>query len=214
MDFDWIWKGILIVIAGTILLRMAGRKSISQMTLPETVIMVGIGTLLIQPIASKNVWVTFLIGVLLVLTLMAIEYLELKVDFFENIISGKAKVLIENGTIHEANLKKVRLTADQLEANLRQKNVSKLTDVEFATLEPNGQVGLMLKKDAQPVTKKEFQQLMDMMQQTATMNNQMQALIEQIAQLKTELQSTKQEKNLFTEINEKSEEAHEPRNLQ
>ncbi|HZH58601.1 MAG TPA: hypothetical protein VEY70_03280 [Metabacillus sp.] len=33
MDIDLIWKSVVIVIGGTILLRIAGRKSISQMTL-------------------------------------------------------------------------------------------------------------------------------------------------------------------------------------
>ena len=46
MDLDWIWKAVLIVLSGTLLLRIAGRKSISQMTLAQTVIMIGIGSLL------------------------------------------------------------------------------------------------------------------------------------------------------------------------
>lgn len=73
MDFDWIWKAILIVFAGTLLLRIAGRKSISQMTLAQTVIMVGIGSLLIEPVTGKDVWTTFAVGGILVLTLVIME---------------------------------------------------------------------------------------------------------------------------------------------
>lgn len=59
MDWDWIWKSVLLVVGGTILLRIAGRKSIAQMTLAQTVIMVGIGSLLIQPVAGFNISLTF-----------------------------------------------------------------------------------------------------------------------------------------------------------
>lgn len=159
MDYNWIWQAILIVLVGTFLLRIAGRKTISQMTLAETVLMISLGTLLIQPVVGKNIWTTFIIGAILVLTLIALEYVQIKADPLEKLITGQSKVLIENGEINEKNLVKVRMTVDQLEMNLRQKNVTNISDVEWATLEPNGQVGFSLKKEARPVTMKEFHQL-------------------------------------------------------
>lgn len=48
---------------------------------------------------------------------------------------------------------------------LRQHNVAVISDVRWATLEPNGQVGYELKEEAQPVTKKEFLQLQADVQQ-------------------------------------------------
>ena len=159
MDLNWIWKAILIVLGGTFLLRLAGRKSISQMTLAQTVIMIGIGSLLIQPLAGKNIWTTLSVGTILVLTLILMEFGQVKSDKIESLITGKSKILIDNGSINEKNLRKVRLTVDQLEINLRQKNVTRISDVEYATLEPNGKVGYTLKQDAQPVTNKQFQAL-------------------------------------------------------
>ncbi|MFE8696019.1 DUF421 domain-containing protein [Cytobacillus sp. FJAT-53684] len=157
MEWNYIWKAILIVFAGTVLLRIAGRKTISQMTLAETVIMIAIGTLLIQPVAGKSIWTTFLIGGVLVGTLLVMEFIQLKSDTFEKMITGKAKVVIDNGALNEKNLKKLRLSVDQLEMKLRQNSVSKISDVKWATLEPNGQLGFELKQDAQPVTKKDFE---------------------------------------------------------
>ncbi|NQD64631.1 DUF421 domain-containing protein [Bacillus haikouensis] len=159
MDFDWIWKAVLIVLAGTLLLRVAGRKSISQMTLAQTVIMVGIGSLLIQPLAGKNIWMTIGVGLILVLTLMVMEYVQVKSDTVEKMITGKSKMLVENGVLNEKNFKKLRMTVDQLEMKLRQQGVSKISDVKWATLEPNGQVGVELMQQAKPVTMKEFEQL-------------------------------------------------------
>ncbi|WP_010097812.1 DUF421 domain-containing protein [Ornithinibacillus scapharcae] len=213
MDFDWIWKAILIVIAGTILLRFAGRKSISQMTLPQTVIMIGIGSLLIQPVSDKSLWVTFGVGAVLVLTLILIEYSELKGNFFETFLTGKSKVLIHNGTINEKNLRKVRLTVDQLEANLRQKNVRTLSDVEYATLEPNGQLGYILKQEAQPVTKKEFQQLIDLMHSWLTAHQDIAEFSKQVKEITQQFESLKLQDNLFTEVTNNSHDKQVPKHL-
>lgn len=167
MDLAWIWKSILIVVAGTLLLRVAGRKSISQMTLAQTVIMIGIGSLLIQPLSGKNIWNTLLVGVLLVITLIIMEYAQVKSDKIEQFITGKSKILIENGKINEKNLKKMRFTVDQMEMKLRQKNVTSIEKVKWATLEPNGQVGIELKSDYQPATKKDIQSLQKDIEQLA-----------------------------------------------
>ncbi|MBY0095955.1 DUF421 domain-containing protein [Mesobacillus maritimus] len=165
MDLDWIWKAIIIVVGGTFLLRVAGRKSISQMTLAQTVIMVGIGSLLIQPVAGENIWTTLSVGAVLVITLFLMELAQVKSDAIEKLITGKSKILIENGQINEKNLRKLRFTVDQLEMNLRQQNVTRISDVQYATLEPNGQVGYTLKQEAQPVTYKQFHALQQDIQQ-------------------------------------------------
>ncbi|MEG9294818.1 DUF421 domain-containing protein [Mangrovibacillus sp. Mu-81] len=159
MEFDWMWKAVLVVLAGTLLLRVAGRKSISQMTLAQTVIMVGIGSLLVQPVAGKNIWTTIGVGLILVLTLMFMEYVQVKSDTVEKMITGQSKMLVENGVLNEKNFKKLRMTVDQLEMKLRQQGVSKLSDIKWATLEPNGQVGVELMERAKPVTMKEFEKL-------------------------------------------------------
>jgi uncharacterized membrane protein YcaP (DUF421 family) len=206
MEWDFIWKAALIVLVGTLLLRIAGRKTVSQMTLAETVIMIAIGSLLIQPVAGKNLWTTFAVGGVLVTTLIMMEYLQIKSDGFEKLITGKSKVVIENGTLNQKNLKKLRLTVDQLEMQLRQKSVTKLSDVQFATLEPNGQLGFTLKQDAQPVTKKEFQQLLQML---STQNTQITQLSQQIKQ-----QPTNNQEDLFLEVKNKGHKTPPPQQLQ
>ena len=59
MDFNLIWQTILIFIVGTFYLRVSGRKTISQMTIPQTVLVIAIGTLLIDPVTRKGFWATF-----------------------------------------------------------------------------------------------------------------------------------------------------------
>jgi uncharacterized membrane protein YcaP (DUF421 family) len=165
MDWSLLWKATIIVIGGTLLLRIAGRKSISQMTIAQTVIMIGLGSLLVQPIVGKNVWMTGLVGLILVLTLVLVEFLQVKFNFVEKFITGQSKILVDNGTIKHNNLSKLRMTVDQLEMQLRQKNVSNISDVQYATLEPNGQVGFILKENKQNATKEDLNNIRTDIQQ-------------------------------------------------
>lgn len=164
MDLNLIWQTVLIFAIGTIILRISGRRSISQMTIPQTVIMIAIGTLLIQPVTGKGLWTTFGIAIVLVLSLILTEYIQLKFDGAESAISGKAIPVIEKGNLNEKNLKKLRLTVDKLEERLRQSGIAAINDVEFATLETSGQLGYTLKKEKQPATKEDIQNLIQLIE--------------------------------------------------
>jgi len=213
MVWDYIWKAVLIVLEGTLLLRFAGRKTISQMTLAETVIMIAIGTLLIQPVVGKNIWITFLVANVLIGTLLIMEFIQMKSDRFEKLITGKAKVVIDNGNLNEKNLMKLRLTVDQLEMKLRQNSVSKISDVKWATLEPNGQLGYELKHDAQPITKKEFEDFKQTIVNLIPSNSQLTHINEILSMLNKQYQFESKE-NIFEEVKNKEHNYPLPKHLQ
>lgn len=210
MDMNLIWKAVLIVLAGTFLLRLAGRKTISQMTLAETVLMISIGTLIIQPVTSQSVWVSFVVGAVLVLSLLLMEYGQLKFDALEKMITGKSRVVIENGKINEKELAKLRLTVDQLEMNLRQKSVTNISDVEWATLEPSGKLGFTLKQEFQPATKKDIQKLQSSINELRATQSQLGQLTKQL----NESNLTSNETNIFTEVKNKGHQNTPPKHLQ
>jgi uncharacterized membrane protein YcaP (DUF421 family) len=171
MDLDWIWKAVLIIGAGIMLLRTAGRRSISQMTISQTVIMISIGTLLIQPVSGKNIWVTIATAALLILTLLFLEYIQIKWDAAETFLTGRAKIVIENGVVHQQNLKKLKLSIDKLEMRLRQSGIENISDVRWATMEPSGQIGYALAEKKKPATKEDIDQLMRTVQSIAMQLN-------------------------------------------
>lgn len=171
MDLNLIWQTFLIFAVGTIILRIGGRKTISQMTIPQTVIMIAIGTLLIQPVSGRGLWTTFGIAGLLVLCLIIAEFIQLKFDKAETALSGKATPVIEKGQLIEINLKKHRLTVDKLEERLRQAGISTIDDVQYATLESNGQLGYSLKMEKQPATKEDIQNLITFIQNGQPLQN-------------------------------------------
>ncbi|QSF46627.1 DUF421 domain-containing protein [Paenibacillus tianjinensis] len=160
MDLDWIWKSAFLVVVGIILLRIAGRKSISQMSIATTVIMISIGTTIVQPIANHELWKAVGSATVFILSLLLIEYLQLKYNWLEKLLSGKSKTVIENGQINVHNLRAIRMSVDQLEIRLREQGISSFKDVKTATLEPNGQLGYELMRHAKPVTIGELERML------------------------------------------------------
>lgn len=203
LDLHFIWKAIVIVIGGVLILRLAGRKSISQLTVAQTVMMVAVGSLIIQPVGDRNIWITLVITFLMVMTLICIEYIVLKSDKIETFISGKSLMVVENGEINENHLKKLRLTVDMLELRLRQQNIQKVSDVEWATIETNGQLGYMLKSNKQPATKEDIQKLMAMIQLNQT-NPPINVTVPQ---------QEKSEDNIFKEVKNNKNQKEPPEHL-
>lgn len=158
---DWIWMAVVMTVSGFALLRIVGRKAISQMTIPTTVIMISIGSIIIQPFIDKSIWKTIGSAFIIVLLLKLVEYLQMKFQWMESLMSGKSIPVIENGELNTKNLHKLRMTVDQLEMRLRQQGHGKFTDIEVATLEPNGQLGLIPKADYKPLTKVELMKALD-----------------------------------------------------
>ncbi|MFZ4453689.1 DUF421 domain-containing protein [Salibacterium aidingense] len=160
MEFSVIWESAVLVVVGILILRIAGRKSISQMSLAQTVVMISIGSIIIQPIIEDSIWNTVLATTVFVLMLVLIEYLQLKFNPLEKFITGKSKTVIKDGVPQYKTLRQMRFTMDTLEMRLRQQGVANITDVQMATLEPNGQLGYELKEDAKPLTVGQFKQMM------------------------------------------------------
>ncbi|PKR76749.1 DUF421 domain-containing protein [Halalkalibacillus sediminis] len=170
MDLNILWKVVVIVIGGILILRLAGRKSISQLTVAQTVIMIAVGSLIIQPVSENNVWVSMLITLLMIVTLIIVEYIVLKFDVAESFIYGKSVLVVDNGQLVEKNLKQLRLTVDMLEVRLRQHNVHRISDLQWATIESNGQLGYSLKPEKQNATKEDIQLLMSALKGNQPLN--------------------------------------------
>ena len=148
----WFWETTLIVLVGTFLMRLGGRKSISQMTIAQTVIIISIGKVLIEPVAKKDVGLNFAVAGVMVLILLTIEFLMLKSKFFEDLIGGKPVIVIEKGIANKKNMTKLRMTMGELEARLRQHGIKVIGDIDYATIDPNGEIGYRWMKGKQPST--------------------------------------------------------------
>jgi uncharacterized membrane protein YcaP (DUF421 family) len=149
----FVFIGILFIIT-----KIIGKKQISQISFFEYVSGITIGSIaaeVIMGLESKISYGVIAIIIFGVVTLL-VDFASLKSKKFRDSAEGHGTVFIKDGKIQEENLKKERYSADELATLLRRKDVFKAADVEFAVLEPTGDLSILLKKENQPLTAKDL----------------------------------------------------------
>ncbi|KMZ39939.1 MULTISPECIES: DUF421 domain-containing protein [Bacillales] len=142
-----------------LLTKIIGKRQIKQLTYIEYIVGISIGSIAAFMATEMDGPVYHsLIGMgVFALFPYLMEWLSLKSKFLRDLFEGKSTVLIKEGKILEDNLKKERLTAEDLMEQLRIKNVFRVADVEFALMETSGEVSVLLKSESQPVTPKHLE---------------------------------------------------------
>ena len=139
--------------------RLLGKKQISEISFFEYVSGITIGSIageVIMGLDGDMRHGILAIGVFSGITLL-VDILSLKSKKFRDIVDGKGIIIIKDGKIMEDNLKKEKYSLDDLGSLLRQKDVFNTADVEFAMLEPKGDLSILLKKENRPLTPKDLQ---------------------------------------------------------
>ncbi|WP_138420217.1 DUF421 domain-containing protein [Aquibacillus sediminis] len=145
---------IIYLFATLILLRFAGKRTISQATPSEVVIMIGIGTVLVHPLKSVDAWVSAYHGLLIVIGVIFVSILQIYVPKVQKWIMGEPLLVVKNGQILHKNIKKARITEDELKMKLRIKKITDITKLKSVTLEVSGDVGVEVAE--QPATQKDI----------------------------------------------------------
>ena len=151
-------RTLILYIAVTIAIRLMGKRQIGDMQPNELVV-----TLLISEIAAiplqdteQPVFVGIAAIFMLVFLEIIISILTLKSFFVRKIFSGKSVIIIKNGVIDQQAMSDVRMTVVDLIELLRGQNVFNINEVAFAVLEVNGNLSVLLKKDAQTLSVKDI----------------------------------------------------------
>jgi uncharacterized membrane protein YcaP (DUF421 family) len=147
-------RTLMAVVILFILTRILGKRQVSQLSLFEYITGITIGNLAAYlSLDTDSDWIIGVVALLVwVGVSLGIEFLQLKSKKIRNIVDGKATIVIQNGKILESNLKKERITSDELLELLRRKNVFDITEVEFAIMDTSGELNVLLKKEHQPLT--------------------------------------------------------------
>ena len=151
MEIPFLLKPIILFIIAVALIRFTGRRSISQMTIAQTVMMISIGAIIVEPFADKDVIKTIIACIIFVVLLIIFELCSFYSKGFKRLAVGDKVVIIRNGIFVESELKKMRITKEEVLSRLRQEGIAKLSYVEEGTLETNGEFGFKLTKAAEPV---------------------------------------------------------------
>lgn len=146
-------RSISIIFGLFFITKLLGKKQLSKLSFFEYITGITVGDIagtlsmdielnLANGISSILVWSLFP---------LVISILSLKSKGFRDIVEGKATTFIQDGKILEENMRKEKYSADELLEQLRKKDIFQVSDVEFAILETNGELSVLLKQEKQSV---------------------------------------------------------------
>ncbi|MCU6713208.1 DUF421 domain-containing protein [Paenibacillus sp. J5C_2022] len=164
MDLRFIWEALIVLSVGFCLLRILGKKTAGEMTGLEIITLLAMASMIGHAVSGDGLWKTIVTLCIFVALLLTIQSLALKFDWIERWFMGRATLVIQDGEVIPENLKKLRLSIDQLEAKLREKGISSIADVKSATIEMSGQIGYELMEHAKPITIGEFKKTLAQLQ--------------------------------------------------
>ena len=138
-------------------IRLMGKRQIGQMEPSEFVVTMLVANLAAIPLEEVNIPIHS--GLVPILTVLGMELLlavlSLRSMLVRKLLCGKPVILIDNGHILQDNLRKTRVTLDELTGHLREKDVLDVAQVQFAILETNGNLSVFPYPKYRPPTAKE-----------------------------------------------------------
>lgn len=144
----------LILIA---VIRIMGKRQVGQMEPSEFVV-----TMLVANLASipmQDGGIPLYSGLVPILTVLGVELAlsaaSMRSVGFRRLLCGKPVILIENGHVLQNNLRRTRITLDELTGHLREKDVLNVTDVQYAILETNGNLSVFPYPKHKPASAKD-----------------------------------------------------------
>ncbi|HEX3030959.1 MAG TPA: DUF421 domain-containing protein [Bacillota bacterium] len=142
-----------------ILTRLLNKEQVGQLTFYEYVTGITIGSM--AATIAIDTQVQFLPDVIGLVAWVVLTYLLGYVSLVSRparkLLEGEPTILVHNGKILEKNMGKLRYNLDDLLIQMRTKNAFNIGDVEFAILEPNGELSVLLKSQKRPVTPEDMQ---------------------------------------------------------
>jgi uncharacterized membrane protein YcaP (DUF421 family) len=141
-------RAIALYLFVVFVMRVVGRRELSSLTAIDLVLLIVLGDAIQQGLTQDDYSVT---GAVIVVSTFAIlqvgtSYLGFKSKRARSILEGQPLVLIEDGQLIEGNLRRQRLTPDDVAEEMRLQQILSFADVEWAILESNGRMSFIEKR--------------------------------------------------------------------
>lgn len=133
-----------------LLLRLLGKRELGQMAPFEVVMLVVIGDLIQQGVTHNDFSIT---GATLAIFTFAfwtvlLGWLAYAFPALRKLLEDEPRVIIRNGQLLKANLRRDRMTIEEVESEMRLAGIATVGEVDWAILEPNGKISFIGKQDS------------------------------------------------------------------
>jgi uncharacterized membrane protein YcaP (DUF421 family) len=146
---DLVLRAAVVFVLIFIVTRLVGRRELASLEPFDLILLVVLGDLVQQGVTQDDYSVTGAFIVIATMGLMTVgtSYLSFRFRPVRRIVEGEPIVLMENGRPIEQNLRRERITVDELAEKARLEQVDSLDSVRLAVLETNGDISIIPRRD-------------------------------------------------------------------
>jgi uncharacterized membrane protein YcaP (DUF421 family) len=146
---DLVLRAVIIYLLVFAFTRTLGRRELSTIQPFDLVLLVVIGDLTQQGVTQNDLSVTGVLIVVCTIGVMqvGISYLGYRFRRMRSVLQGEPIVLVEKGKIIERNMRRERLTSDDLTEKARLSQIESIDEIKRAVLETNGDISFIKRSD-------------------------------------------------------------------
>ncbi|MFA5561493.1 MAG: DUF421 domain-containing protein [Eubacteriales bacterium] len=148
------FRALIIYITLMLTLRFMGKRQVGELEMSDL-----IGSLLLSEIAAMPIDdpdIPLLYALIPILFIMSMEIIitfsKTKLNFLKKIFESHPIFIIEQGVIREDQMRRMRISVEELLSECRQQGVVNLSDVRYAILEQNGKFSIIPNASKAPAT--------------------------------------------------------------
>ena len=148
-------RTIIIYIFLLLIMRLMGKRQLGELEVSELVSTLLLSDIASLPITNQAIPLVYAIIPIVIITTFEVvmSILLTKIPFFKKLLYSRPGILIRQGIIDKKEMMKNRISIDELLCELRQKDISDITEVEYAIIERNGKMTVLPKRRyAQPTS--------------------------------------------------------------
>ena len=146
-----IFRVVVMFLLLLILLRLAGKRGVKQLSVFEMVIIIALGSAVGDPMLYENVGLLpgIIVIIMVIILYRIITVLAAKFKPLERLIEGQPKLIIKDGQFVLDSLNKEHLAQDEFYSQLRLKSVEHLGQLKYAYLETTGDISTFFRENDQ-----------------------------------------------------------------
>ncbi|MBR6647587.1 MAG: DUF421 domain-containing protein [Clostridia bacterium] len=137
-----------------LVVRFMGKRQIGQLQPTELVVTFLLSEIAAIPLENSSVPLIYSLSAIILLACLEIisSGIALKSGKYRRAVEGNAVFIIKEGRLDTNAIKKLRYSIDDIMEGLRQKDVFDISEVEYAVVETNGNLSVLLKSDKIPLS--------------------------------------------------------------
>jgi uncharacterized membrane protein YcaP (DUF421 family) len=147
---DIVLRGIVVFVFLYVLMRVIGRRELSSLEPFDLILLVVLGDSVQQGLTQDDYSMTgaiLAIGTIAILQLV-VSYANFRFPRLRPLLDGEPIVLVEHGKTIDKNMRRERVTMDDVLQAARQQSIASLGEVDWAVMETSGAISFIKKSES------------------------------------------------------------------